>query len=425
MTPQPSSRNINNPLAIFSEVIPDLGIMVSPFYVLGLWLLMAQSTYAMKCIMYLTGQHNVVPAASLVSDITHVALAFMQSSMFNRHNATDWPLFTTVDEVRRQFPTETAVMVAIGGWGDTQGFSAGAATEESRKLFAQNVKAMVDQTGADGVDIDWEYPGGNGEDYKQIPNSEKEWEIGAYPKLLAEIRAALGPEKLISAAVPGLRRDMLAFTQDTVPAISASLDFFNIMTYDLMNRRDTVTKHHTGVQLSLDAINAYLENGVPAEKANLGFAFYVKWFRTDPNGGCAVNPIGCRTVLMEDPTTGADLGQAGAFSWHDPVPAQLASSFDRALTDGEYDTAGGGCYYWGPEENIFWSFDTPDAIERKFPLIVEPKKLGGVFAWGLGEDAPEFNHLRALTRALRQDDCTDGNGLHASAHMRGWRKEEL
>ena len=41
-------------------------------------------------------------------------------------------------------------MVAIGGWGDTAGFEVAAATAVSRKLFAHNVKSMVDATGADG-----------------------------------------------------------------------------------------------------------------------------------------------------------------------------------------------------------------------------------------------------------------------------------
>lgn len=101
----------------------------------------------------------------------------MQSSVFNLPNPSGWPLFTTVEEVRAKFPPGTAVMVAIGGWGDTQGFSDAARTEEGRRLFARNVRAMVDDTGADGkleipslfcnpvtemsksgVDIDWEYP---------------------------------------------------------------------------------------------------------------------------------------------------------------------------------------------------------------------------------------------------------------------------
>ncbi|PBP17579.1 putative endochitinase [Diplocarpon rosae] len=358
-------------------------------------LAMALATDA-KYIMYLTGQHNNVPELALTSEITHVAIAFMQSSTFNNDEVNSWPLFTTVDEVRSKFKDGTSIMVAIGGWGDT-GFTAAARTDDSRKLFAKNVKAMVDDTGADGVDIDWEYPGGNCEDYKQVPNSDKEWEIAAYPLLLAEIRAALGTSKIMSAAVPGLRRDMIAFTNVTVPLISQSLDFFNIMTYDLMNRRDVVTKHHTGVELSLEAINTYLENGLAPEKANLGFAFYVRWFKTDPDSPCASDLPFCKTVLMEDPETGADLGQAGAFSWADDVPSELEDSFKKALIYGKYDDVSGGHYHWDESENIFWSWDTPYAILKKFPLIVETKKLGGVFAWGLGEDSKDWTHLKALT----------------------------
>lgn len=261
---------------------------------------------------------------------------------------------------------------------------------------------------------------GNGEDYKQTPNTNKAWEIDAYPKLLAEIRSVLGSEKLISAAVPGLRRDMLAFTKRTVPEISASLDFFNVMTYDLMNRRDTVTKHHTGLELSLDSIDAYAENGVPVEKMNLGFAFYVKWFETDPDGGCDVNPVGCKTLLMEDPITGADLGHAGGFSWHDPVPADVSSSFAKALARGRYDGEhGGGNFYWDNEENRWWSWETPEAIEKKFPAIMKKRALGGAFAWGLGEDAEDFVHLKALTKCINEYDIGRGGETISKAEYFG------
>ena len=92
-----------------------------------------------------------MPKQPLVADITHVALAFMQSERFNRDDVSEWPLFTTVDTVRPQFSKSTAVMVAIGGWGDTVGFSKAAATEHGRKRFARNVKAMISATGADGM----------------------------------------------------------------------------------------------------------------------------------------------------------------------------------------------------------------------------------------------------------------------------------
>lgn len=109
------------------------------------------ATEPSRISLKLCRQHNIIPDSKLVSSVTHVALAFMQSSKFNEAlTPSEWPLFTTVEEVRQRFSKGTSVMVAIGGWGDTQGFSAAAASDEGRILFARNVKAMVDFTGADG-----------------------------------------------------------------------------------------------------------------------------------------------------------------------------------------------------------------------------------------------------------------------------------
>jgi GH18 family chitinase len=241
---------------------------------------------------------------------------------------------------------------------------------------------------------------GNGEDYKKVPNSAKAWEIKAYPLLLAAIRKALGPRKIVSAAVPGLPRDMLAFTRETVPRLMQSLDFLNVMTYDLMNRRDNVTKHHTGLHLTMEGIDAYLAAGAAPHMINLGLAFYVKWFKTE-HDACAERgtPIGCPTGPMEDPETGGDLGRAGGFSWHDAVPDEVQHSFERALDHGQYDGQGGGYYFWDEDEDLWWTFDMPDAITKKFPML-QSKNLGGVFAWGLGEDAPAFEHLDAVNQEL-------------------------
>ncbi|KAK8075628.1 hypothetical protein PG997_010291 [Apiospora hydei] len=360
----------------------------------------------LRNIMYLTGQHPVIPNLPLTMTITHVVLAFMRSETFNEEEPDlSWPLFLSVKEVRTSFQPGTKIMVAIGGWGDTTGFSKAARDERSRRRFAENVAGMVKATGADGVDIDWEYPGKPG---RPAPT----------PHLLFALRHALGPSRIISAAVPGIPRDIaLAFDSVTVPSIMDSVDFLNVMTYDLMNRRDTVTKHHTGVARSLEGIDMYLKAGAPAAQLNLGFAFYVKYFRvphnacsaTNTTSGSDSNPAGlnCPTGPMEDPDTGADLGRTGGFSYHDAVPAEVADSFQKALRKGTYDEVGGGYYYLDTdtgmkEDDLFWTFDTPKAIWKKFPRIVEAKGLGGVFAWGLGEDAPEFAHLKALSaRVLR------------------------
>ncbi|KAJ4210759.1 hypothetical protein NW759_013063 [Fusarium solani] len=359
-----------------------------------------------RCIMYLTGQHNVVPGKEDTRDVSHVILAFMRSEVFNVDETPDeFPLFTTVNKVRSSFSRDTKVMVAIGGWGDTKGFEEGAKSETSRKRWARQVAAMVDATGADGVDIDWEYPGGNRDDYKLIPNSKREWEIEAFVSLLLHLRAALGPDKLLSAAVPGKEVDLMAFTSDTVPRIMKEVDFLSVMTYDLMNRRDNITKHHSGVADSRDAVQRYIDRGASPKRLNLGFGYYVKWFLTEQCD--ASNPIGCPTQLLEDPKTGADLGKTGAFSWHDEIPGDVAESFARARDGGSYDDDG-SYYYWDPRELRWWSFDTEKSIQRKMDDVVPQVNVGGVFAWGLGEDAPRFEHFKTTTEAVRKIRTADG-----------------
>lgn len=86
----------------------------------------------------------------MVSEVTHVALAFMRADVFNQDAPSEWPLFTTVEHVRTQFASKTEVLVAIGGWGDTESFSRAASTSERRQRFGRNIKAMLDATGADG-----------------------------------------------------------------------------------------------------------------------------------------------------------------------------------------------------------------------------------------------------------------------------------
>jgi chitinase len=83
--------------------------------------------------------------------------------------------------------------------------------------------------------------------------------------------------------------DMIAYTKENGPKIWSSVDYINVssslsfndqslkesrltyfkvMSYDLMNRRDTVTKHHTSVVDSAEVVENYLAIGAPPEKMN-------------------------------------------------------------------------------------------------------------------------------------------------------------
>jgi chitinase len=109
------------------------------------------------------------------------------------------------------------------------------------------------------------------------------------------------------------------------------------MTYDLMNRRDNVTKHHSGLAGSLETVENYLAVGLDPKKMNLGFAYYSKWFNTAKNAGCDENPIGCPTVVMET-EDGSDAGKSGAVTFE--KGNMVAARMD--LTESTDGTCGAG-----------------------------------------------------------------------------------
>ncbi|KAH8882332.1 glycoside hydrolase [Thozetella sp. PMI_491] len=346
--------------------------------------------------MYYDQWHTAAPPKANTVGITHVITAFAGTTLFNSDPPGSYSPFIDVATLRTYFDAGTKICMAIGGWGDTAGFSAGQKTDATRKTYAKGVAATLTRLGYDCVDVDWEYPGGNGADYRQNPNSGKTDEIAGYALLLKEIKAAIG-DKELSIAVPGLARDMIAFTAEQSPIINAAVDVINVMTYDLMNRRDTTTSHHTSVQGSLATIEKYISLGFTPSKMNLGFAFYAKFFQTQ--GTCS-QPIGCPTVLLED-ASGTDTGKSGAVTFREVPPI---------LSKGIADTTYGGEWYWDPSTSYFWTWDTPQFIAQKFNDIVKAKGLGGAMAWSLGEDSWDYQYISAIQAGLKTLGTGTGTG---------------
>ncbi|KAK9770413.1 putative chitinase [Seiridium cardinale] len=427
----------------------------------GLVLAMAAGVHCaeqLRNLIYFDQYHTTsLPSRNVTSGITHVVMAFANSSLFIGETAGEYTPFMEVSDVRAMFDDGTQVGIALGGWGDTAGFSEGAKDEESRKTFAQNVAAMAESQGFDFVDIDWEYPGGNGADYRQIPNANKTDEITTFPLLLQEIKTAI--QRPLSIAAPGLEGDMIAYTPEQSSKIWDAVDFVNIMTYDLMNRRNNATKHHTDVQGSLAAVEKYLSLGLGSSKINLGFAFYAKYFQTEPGVNCTGMPVGCPIVKAEN-DDGSDAGTSGAVTFETAnvapvVPTNLTASTDgscgagtfytcagstagtccspygycgstgahcgagcqsdygtctgpsitdsfaKALESGWTDEVAGGQWYWDDEAELFWTLDTVALIQRKFEDIVAAKGLGGAFAWSLGEDSYDWSHLTTVSEGVK------------------------
>lgn len=195
---------------------------------------------------------------------------------------------------------------------------------------------------------------------------------------------------------------MIGYTADNGRTIFDTVDMVNIMSYDLMNRRDNVTKHHTSIQGSLEAVKNYLSIGMDASKGNLGIAFYAKYFTTDPSSDCSTQPIGCATVELED-ANGQDTGKSGALTFErnpEVSSSSITNSWQKAKSNGITDEDAGGKYYWDKDAQLFWTWDTPDLIAKKFDKIIAANGLGGVMAWSLGEDSLDWSELKAINSGV-------------------------
>jgi GH18 family chitinase len=114
-------------------------------------------------------------------------------------------------------------------------------------------------------------PVGNGEVYLKEPNNpcEKYWMIDLTHKVRQELDK-LGKAKqkqyILSVAVPGRIVDIRAtdaYNSETIPEIEKSIDYWNLMTYDMMNRRDGRAVHHAGKQAIEATVTEYTSRSEP------------------------------------------------------------------------------------------------------------------------------------------------------------------
>lgn len=93
----------------------------------------------------------MLPGSEQTKGITHAIMAFAPSDMFTGDSTKAFEPFEPVSTMRNRFSKDTKVMIAIGGWGDTAGFTEGAKSEATRDKYAKNVAMMLDANGFDGV----------------------------------------------------------------------------------------------------------------------------------------------------------------------------------------------------------------------------------------------------------------------------------
>jgi chitinase len=297
--------------------------------------------------------------------------------------------FAVLTGLRRDHP-HLKILVSVGGWTWSGGFSDAALTAGSRARFVGSAVDFVRRYDLDGFDVDWEYPAQPG-----IGNTHRPEDKTNFTALMRELRAALDQEGRARH-----RQYLLTFAAGASPAfianteldkVSKVVDYVNLMTYDFREAGSEAAGHHANLfgnpaddrQRSGDrAVREFLDAGVPASKLVLGVPFYGRaWGDVRPQANGLYQPGSRPSERLETNygnLSGALIGREGFVRYWD----------DQAQAP----------YLWNAERRIFISYDDPQSMRLK-AKYVRAHGLAGAMFWQLNDD-PTGELLDALYTGL-------------------------
>ena len=375
------------------------------------------------------GQKNFTPDKIDGSLITHLNFAFLDADENGDLITTDtWADYENPNVgysvgtdnkyagvlgamllLRQKYPN-MKIGISVGGWTRSGDFPKIAASDKTRKNFANNVAKFVHYYGYDFVDIDWEYPTadrdpdpeGNGvaidKGCKGSPADTQNFTL-----LLQEIRNSLdsygtkdSKHYELSVAMSASPKMMSAIEYDKVLNI---VDFANMMTYDLNGAWEGFTAHQTALYtnpaysegdagLSVDSCIKYLENkygdNIDYSKIVVGVAPYTRGWKEvkKDTGRDSKNP-----GLYADAT-----GENGVTYAYSDIDS-LVSKYNLKKY---WDDVAKANYFYSESSGMFFTCDTEESVAEK-GKYVKQKHLGGLISWMASLDA-----ANSITKTMKE-----------------------
>ncbi|MEN7538272.1 glycosyl hydrolase family 18 protein [Aurantiacibacter flavus] len=289
------------------------------------------------------------------------------------------------------------VVWSLGGWSYSRPFFEMTKSAESRKKFIDSVVAWLSDPVmgfVDGVDIDWEFPGGLGAD---AGVGDASVDGANYVALVKEMRTALdalgaqnghdyelttaigvGPDKLANFGLSANIADMMPY-----------VDRLGLMSYDFAGAWDSKVGFNAAINdgdspLGVEYVLKLLRDthGITDfSKVAMGLAFYGR----SHGDVVASDPAS----LVGAPSNGAGPGgtiEDGSFSYFDLYPNYIGP-------DGKGINGWSAYYYpeygagllWNQSSGQVISFTPPKGIEDSVELA-KKYNMRGVFAWTVDDD---------------------------------------
>ncbi|XP_059164930.1 chitotriosidase-1-like [Physella acuta] len=275
------------------------------------------------------------------------------------------------------------VLLAVGGWSmGTAAFTLMASTEQSRQEFLNSTIEFLRKRNFDGLDFDWEYP---------AIGSSPPQDRGLHALLCQQLRAAfdaeaVGEKRLLLTAAVAAGKGIIDVAYD-VPRLSAAVDFFNVMAYDLHGAWDRRTGHHsplsrgsweTGAEEYLNVewvANYWVSLGAPKSKLVIGMPLYGRSFTLEKD-----TPF----IGVGAPILGA--GQPGPYTSEAGILAYYEVCVLRAGADQVYIESQNVPYL---VKNDQWVGYEDQVSLRAKVTFTKQNGFGGVMVWDMSHD--DFN----------------------------------
>ena len=286
--------------------------------------------------------------------------------------------FNQLNKLKATHP-QLRSLISIGGWTWSSNFSAAASTASSRAAFVTSCVDFMKTYGFNGIDIDWEYPVSGGLSGGTTADTAN------FTALLTDFRAALDAQgraegkhydlTIAAPAGPSIIKNL------DVAAIAKPLDWMNVMSYDFHGSWDPRTGNNAPLVVGTndtakgfsitDAVNTYLNRGMPAAKIVLGVPFYGRGWVVSRgvNGG------------LYQSATPASVGtwENGVFDYSDIVANYLPRM--TRMWDAEAQVP----YLYDARTGLWISYDDAQSMRAKAAFI-SSKGLGGAMIWEISGD---------------------------------------
>jgi chitinase len=342
-------------------------------------------------IAYYTGRFHTLQKYDL-GKITHLVYGFLgfRNNRLVYNSRQDSAAVRQLVLLKNRYP-HLKIILAMGGWGGCRDCSAGFSDPGTRKIFTSSVVEIMKRAGADGFDLDWEYPAIPGYPGHRWSGADR----NNFTALLQELRQAFQSEQArgsdfeLSFAAGAYQRAL----DESVDwsTVANYVDRIHLMTYDLRSSRHDSTGHHTpllstaGQRESVEyAVDHLLGKGVPPRKIVIGAAFYGRVFSVqiaDNNGlyqPCKFKQF----VLYKKIDTWKKAGSGYTF-FYDST-AEAAFALNRITMQ-------------------FVTFDDERSITAKAKYCRQ-NNLGGVMFWELSQDRPPGIFVAVINDVLYRND---------------------